>query len=180
MKPITGRQRLLLGALLVAGGIWLADSQMGGGQPRPAQAQSAASAQAAAPTVVWQDVGPLLTRLTNTDYSSVAGRLEQQERDLFMPTPAIESALGPAAVVVEEDDAQPAVDRAAQFKERHRLVGVLVGGTGWAVIDDRLYPLRAELDGYRLVAIERDRVVFADPTSGERLVLELAVTTATP
>lgn len=179
MKPITGRQRLLLGALVVAGGIWLADSQMGGGQPKPAQAQSAAAAHGTAPTIVWQDVGPLLTRLTNTDYSSVARRLERQERDLFMPTPAIESALGPAAVV-EEDDTQPAVDRAAQFKERHRLVGVLLGGTGWAVIDDRLYPLRAELDGYRLVAIERDRVVFADPKGGERLVLELTATTATP
>ncbi|MEW6200132.1 MAG: hypothetical protein AB1601_15890 [Planctomycetota bacterium] len=179
MKPITGRQRLLLGALVVAGGIWLADSQMGGGQPKPAQAQSAAAAQGTAPAIVWQDVGPLLTRLTNTDYSSVAGRLEQQERDLFMPTPVIESALGPAAVV-EEDDTQPAVDRAAQFKERHRLVGVLLGGTGWAVIDDRLYPLRAELDGYRLVAIERDRVVFADTNGGERLVLELTATTATP
>lgn len=176
MRRITGRQRLLLGGLVVAVGVWLADSRTGDGQPQAAQAQSAATGQPAAAPVVWQDMGPLLDQLTTSGYVSVADRLQNLDRDLFMPTAKIETALGAATPTEDEvadAEAQPVVDRVAEFRERHRLVGVLLGGAGWAVIDGRLYPLRAELDGYRLVEIGRDRVVFADPGGGEPVVLEL-------
>jgi hypothetical protein len=175
MKRLSARQRLLIGALLIAGLIAAADQFTRGGAPSPARAgQSAQTTPSAAPAG-WGDVNALVARLTQTDYTSVAGELEQLQRDVFVPTTAAGAVFStadpaPAPAAPEPPPVEPQVD----FRDKHRLSGVMLGETPLAVIDDQLLALDAEVDGFKLVGIERDSVVFWQPGSGLRVVLELA------
>jgi hypothetical protein len=175
MKRLSARQRLLIGALLIAGLIAAADRLTRGGAPTPARAgQTAQTAPPAAPAG-WNDVNALVARLTQTDYASVAGELEQLQRDVFVPTTAagpMFSAADPAPSAASPEP--PPVEPQVDFRDKHRLSGVMLGETPLAVIDDQLLALDAEVDGFTLVGIERDYVVFLQPGSELRVVLELA------
>jgi hypothetical protein len=165
MRRISARQKLLAGALLLAGGIWAEDRLTGTGLPSKSQAQPGKAPAAGAGATTWQDVSALVAELTHAEYVSVAGELGESARDLFMPTGLVEDLTGPA---VSAAATQPSAEEASAageqaFHNHHRLRGVILGPSALAVIDDRLLPLRADVDGYRLVEIERDHVILEQP-----------------
>jgi len=171
MRRLNARQRLLLGALLLAGVILALDRFTGRAQPAAAQAQPGTTAPAAAP-LGWQEVETRLARVQE-NYVSVAAELQRLERDLFVPSAAIDATYGTLQTAPEREETQSVVDPAAEFRARHRLLGVMLGSLPLATIDDRVLPLGAELEGYRLVRVTRDQVVFVEPQTQTQIVLEI-------
>jgi hypothetical protein len=174
MKRLSKRQRLLAGALLVAGAIAAIDRFTGGGPPAPARAREATEAAPPAAPAGWNDVNALVAKLTQSDYASVADELEQLERDVFVPTSSARAAFVANDPAPAEPTEPPAAERQAGFLERHNLSGVVLGETPLAVVDEQLLSLFAQVDGFMLVQIERDYVVFQELGTDTRLVLELA------
>lgn len=176
MKRFSTRQRVLVGALAIAGIIGGVDRFTGGGAPAPARGAPTAQTPAAAAPAGWNDVNALVDRLTRTDYAPVTDELEQLPRDIFTPTSVAGGAFAAAeaAPTVEAAEPPPPAEQLADFQDRHRLSGVMLGETPLAVIDDQLQPLYADVDGFTLVQIERDYVVFQQAATDTRIVLELA------
>lgn len=176
MKRLSQRQRLVCGALAGAGLIWAVDALTRDSTPSAALAgPSTAAAGPSAPAVVWQDVSATIAALTEEGYVSVANELERLERDLFVPTALIDAALRSAEELEAEQAAavKSEQDEAAEFRGRHRLVGVMLGRRPLAVVDDEVLALQGELDGWRLADIQRERAVFLHPQLGIQVVLEL-------
>ncbi len=109
--------------------------------------------------------------------------LNRLERDLFLPSAAIKEAVAPRAPAPVDAVAATAGNEAAavsDFRTRHKLNGVLVGGTPLAVIDNRVLAIHSDLDGYTLIDVQRDYVVFRNASTGARLTLELEPGPRTP
>lgn len=183
MTKLAKRHRLLGGALLLAAGAWAVDHFTSGG-PKPAQATPAPTVGTATtvnPTggpvnagpTSWTDVQTLVSRLTDTQYTSVDTELAALDRDLFRPTPLIDAAFtGPEldAAAREAEANQPAQP---PFEERHRLTGVMLGAKPLAIVDGQLLPLRSAFDEHVLVELRRDYVVFVRVADGARVRLDL-------
>lgn len=81
-----------------------------------------------------------------------ATRRVELEQDLFLP---------PALPVVEEPQPHPIADEQTTKFATHRLDGVLIGPTSFALVDGRALQVGAIVDGYRLVQIRRNFAMFA-------------------
>lgn len=175
MKRPSTRHCLFGGAVLVAGVVWVLDHLAGDGQPRMAQAAQA-TAPAAVASVGWEPVADLIGRLTSGDYLPLTEELDGLERDLFLPTDAIAQTLAPTlpastAALGAAAESEAVAD--SGFCTRHKLVGVMVGGNPLAVVDERVLTINSDLDGYTLIEVQRDYVVFRSASTGERITLEL-------
>lgn len=175
---LTRRQRVLLGALGLAATVWLIDALAGSGGPRPAAGNPAAAPVAGpnGPVARWQSAGDEVARLVQHRYEPLAEDAAVWARDLFQPTPAMERALGPATPPAEPAAAAPGPPSEPPrpgFAERHRLLGVMLGDVPVAVVDGRLLVPNSDLDGFVLVDVQRDYVVFERRADGERVRLEL-------
>lgn len=185
MKRISGRQRLLGGALLIVALIGTVDWFAGPGGPTKAQAGPSPADASSARQTQWQDPTEVVVHLLRQDYTSIEMDLDQSQRDLFQPTPLFESAFARAALAELEEATEPGAQTGgaspeADFRTRHQLVGVMIGSTPLAVVDDRLLSLNSDLEGYRLVEVRRDYVVFLQPDTQERITLELQQRPKTP
>ena len=169
MRRLSPRQWVLVGALTLAGLVWAADALTRGGPP-PAQA-AAAGSSTPTPIAEWADVERMVEQLTRLEYESVAEALQTLDRDLFVPTDTVAQVLTAADPAPEPESQQ--ASEAEDFRSRHRLSGVVLGQMPVAVIDGRVYPLYAELDGYRLVEIRRDGVLLRKVSGDARILLTL-------
>jgi hypothetical protein len=183
MKRLNARQRLFVGAALLAAGVWGVDALTRGGKPTAASAgPSAAGSTVAEGAPRWKDIGDEIRRLTGQRYSSIAAEVGALERDLFLPTAELGAVLAPP----EPDETQtgeaarPKISPEDDFGARHRLVGVMLGPRPLAVIDDRVLAVNSELEGYRLVEVQRDFVTFVHPVTRVRVKLEVAKGPGTP
>ena len=174
MRRIPTKQRVLGGALLLALVVWKVDSLTRGGPPQ-AQASQATPEPAQVVSADWKDTSALVDRLTNTGYTSVEPALDELQRDLFVPTPMIEAAFAGmepgdalAAKAAEEEAARP-----PDFKSVHKLTGVMIGQARLAVVDGRVVPLNSDLDGFTLIEVQRDYVVFRQRDSELEVQLNL-------
>ncbi len=175
MRRIPTKQRVLGGALLLALVVWKVDSLTRGSGPTPAQASQATPEPAKVVSTDWKDTSELVDHLTKTGYMSVAAALDELDRDLFVPTPTIEAAFAGmepgealAAKAAEEEAA-----REPDFKSAHKLTGVMIGQARLAVVDGRVVPLNSDLDGFTLIEVQRDYVIFRQRGSETVVHLEL-------
>ena len=175
MKRIPATQRMLIGVLTLAGLAWAVDAYTG--TTRPAAASAALSQVPVTVTgpANWEEVDEMVRRLTQISYDSVAEKLIGLNRDLFMPTPLIDAACAPLPAPVEETapETRDAAPPKPEFGALHELGGVILGESPLAVVDDRVLPLGAVLDGYILVELQRDYAVFQHLETQEQAVLEL-------
>ncbi|MCK4340091.1 MAG: hypothetical protein KAY37_00015 [Phycisphaerae bacterium] len=174
MRRLSNRQRVIGGALVLAVLVWVADWLIGDG-PTPLQAGQAAPLQTQVVTAKWRDVTDLVARLTEAEYASVAEELDQLQRDLFMPSMLIESVF---SVEVPEEPPEPITVKESEvpeldFATRHKLEGVVIGSRPLAVIDDRVLPLNSDLEGYTLIGVQRDGVIFRHSITQVLIRLEL-------
>jgi len=194
MKRIPTRRGILGGGLLLAAAVWGFD-HLSGGHPATVQASPAAVTSGPAAPANWEPIEDLIGRLTKDDYVSIAEDLDRSERDLFLPTAAIEETVAPvepvrggglAALAVADGGEGTAAE--SGFAKRHKLTGVVVGSVSaggtptppLAVVDNRVLTLNSDLDGYTLIEVQRDYVVFRRASSGERVTLELEQGPKTP
>lgn len=176
MKPLSPRHKVLGGVFAiaaVAGGIDLLT-----GEPKPSPASAARSPAVAAEAVGLPpdpvDLDAVIESLRKDRAVRPALPFEQVTRDLFVPTARMAAALAPAAPArsAEPRPPQQAEAEALAFHERHELQGVLTGRVPLALVDGLLCRQGAEIDGYRLVELQRDHVVFE--RDGSRVTLWLA------
>ncbi len=174
MKRIPMRHGVLGAALLLAALVWAFDAFTRGG---PAAARGAQATPLAAPVleIDWKQVGELVERLRRRDYEPVADEATRLQRDLFVPSVTVLSALAAAAPAPppEPGPVEARVSVEEGFRTRHKLLGVIVGKVPLAVIDDRLWPVGAELDGCRVIDIQRDYVVLQQIGTDIRATLRL-------
>ena len=166
MKRLSKRHKLLAGALGFAGVMWAVDSMVGSGAPAPAAAAATTADENTAP-VRWEDLTPLIAELTAQPHDAFPDN-GQPQRDPFMP---VVGAMQAAALAASTPDLSGAAETTTppedviSFAELHVLDGVALGRRPVAMIDGRMLPLGARLDGYRLSTILRDQVVF-EPIGG--------------
>jgi hypothetical protein len=180
---LTRKQRVLGTVLLLAGLVLGADRFFGSGRPAPLQAAQAGPAAPASTAADAQAFSDSLARLSRGEYVSVADRIDQLQRDLFEPTAVMETAFTPVETDLPPEPAAAAAQAAASeadFQSSHHLEGVLLGHTPMAVIDSRVLAVNSDLDGYTLVEVQRDRVIFQKLATGARVVLELSPSPKTP
>lgn len=158
MKPLTLRQKLLLGVLTLTAGTWALDTINRGGTPRQAAAaQEGAPGSAAPPETAALSVRELAEHLLS---GAPQARLapDEPQRNLFEMTAEMSAALAPAPppppVVDRREDDRP------DTPEAPKLQGVITGRVPLAILDGRLCPLGSEVDGWRVVEILRDRVLL--------------------
>lgn len=183
MIRLTRKQRVLGTALLLAGLVLGADRFFGSGQPAPLLAAQTAVATPTSTADDAQAFSDSLARLSHSEYVSVADTIDQLQRDLFEPTAVMETAFTPIETDPSPELAAAAARSAApeaDFQTSHNLEGVLLGNTPMAVIDGRVLAVNSDLDGYTLVEVQRDRVIFHQPATGARIVLELSPGPKTP
>jgi len=164
MRPVSQRHRLLgavFGVVALALGVDLLT-----GQPRPTSAAGAAASSLMNGSVELPpdpvDLDALIESLRGERLTHAAPSFDRIERDLFVPTPWMETALradNPALSVAAELREEPEA-KALPFDARHELQGILTGRIPLALIDGVLYRRGAEIDGYRLSELRSDHVVF--------------------
>jgi hypothetical protein len=175
MKSLTPRRGVLGGVLLLAVAVLAIDRGSGRRQPATAQAADARVPVELTPAD-WEPVSDLVARLTRSSYAPVGEDLARLDRDVFQPTPMIEEAvaLAPpveAVSVAAADD--PNSGPEAGFAARHKLTGVMLASRPLAVVDDQVLAVSSNLDGYALIDVQRDYVVFQELATGARVTLEL-------
>jgi hypothetical protein len=183
MIRLTRKQRVLGTALLLAGLVLGADRFFGSGHPAPLQAAQTAPVPPPSSAHDAQAFSDSLARLSRNEYFSVADKIDQLQRDLFEPTAIMETAFTPVETAPPTDLATTAAQSAASdadFQTSHNLEGVLLGHTPLAVIDGHVLAVNSDLDGYTLVEVQRDRVIFHQLATGARVVLELSRGPKTP
>ncbi|MFQ5806301.1 MAG: hypothetical protein ACE5I3_07620 [Phycisphaerae bacterium] len=86
----------------------------------------------------------------------------------------MKTALAPADVAAAWRPGAPGepASEPLSFEDRHELQGVLTGRVPLALIDGLLCRRGAEIDGYRLVELHREYVVFQ--RDGSRVTLRVA------
>jgi hypothetical protein len=189
MKRITAKRGVLAGALVLAAVVWLLDRSSDNNHPAAAQAGQSGALLAdrrdgGLARADWEPATALVDRLMRDEYVPVAEEPKRTGRDLFVPTKTVEDAVAAANPVpgpgaTEASREAPAVAE-QDFRTRHKLMGVTVGGNPLAVVDGRVLPLNAELDGCTLIEVQRDSVVFQETRTGVRITLELAQRPKTP
>ncbi|GEM_PF-1339235 len=199
MKRIVTRPRVLV-VLLLAAGLYAAMEYSGTGQPRPAQAVQANPVPSSAGAMSLDEARQLVDALGRNGHVPISDELEGLSRDLFQPTPIVQAALGltdpeteapgrpafsgPGTPLGTTGSHAPGRAKAngssevetapeIEFCARHRLVGVSLGRRPMAVIDDRVLALNAELDGYTLIEVARDYVIFQQTGGQPRVKLDL-------
>ncbi len=168
------RHRLLLGALALAATIWLLDRLSGGTGPPPAQAGGTPHAPPPAPPD-WSAVDALIGRVIALRGADEAPRLPDPVRDVFQPSALLADLLAAAQAPPPAATEPPPEDPAADFAARHRLSATVLGTQPLAVVDDVVVGLGAVLDGHKLVAVERDAVVFEALVTRVRVRLTMPV-----
>jgi hypothetical protein len=172
MMQLSRRHMLIGGVFGLVSVAWTIDTLTGGAGPSSADA-------ALSPTVATEssarlpdppDLDRVIRALRNDDATRGPLPFGEATRDLFVPTPWMETALASASgasPLPTEPSAEP-----HPFDARHELQGILTGRVPLALIDGRLCRQGAEIDGYRLVELHRDYVVFERDES--RVVLRVA------
>lgn len=169
MKRIPTRMRVL-GILAIAAGLfWVVDRFTAGG-PQTAAGATASSAPPV-PVADWEETTALILRLTTDTYAPVEPELAAL-RDLFAEA-EVSAGAPELDVAVEDVVAVPETDPVVEFQAAHRLVAVMLGQRPLAVIDERVMPLHAEVDGFQLVQVARDFVVLRRADTGAQVRLEL-------
>lgn len=174
MISLSRRQRWLGGALGIVVVAWAIDMLTGGQDPPMASAASAPASQLNAVSVPLDqaEVEAVIGMLSTDDVVRPPLSCDGVARDLFVPTAQMRAAL---ATILPDSPSESACDdteNAQSFEARHCLQGVLMGRVPLALIDGRLYRGGAEIDGYRLVQLERDHAVFDH--QGARVTLRVA------
>jgi hypothetical protein len=97
------------------------------------------------------------------------------QRDLFVPSATVLGALAAAAPAPapEPEPVEARVSVEEGFRTRHKLLGVVIGQVRLAVIDNHLWPVGAELDGCRIIDIQRDYIVLQQVGTDIRATLRL-------
>jgi hypothetical protein len=169
----------MLGAMLGCLGLAGADAIWRPARPAPAAAASAPGAGSAqvltAPA--GQPVGPLLDRLRAAP-TPAALRLESL-RNVFALSDGMRSALAamaPKPAAEASGSAGPGAPASAPVLPTVR--AILAGDPPLALLDDRLVSVGARLEQYRVVRIERDRVVLSD--AGREVIVPLSVPWVAP
>ena len=179
MKRFSPQQRVLGGALLLAVGLWAVDAFSGGARVTLVRAASGSTpAPPPAPTSPdWKDIDVLVARLTRSAYTPAREELGRLERDLFVPTARLEAACAPPEPppieVPTSESAPPVPASQPEFQTRHKLTGVVIGPNPLAVVDQTVLRLNSDLEGYTLIEVQRDYVVFRQAGTDERVVLSL-------
>ena len=176
MRSLSPRSKLVGGAFCLVAVAWAIDLLTGGPGPSPAGAapSPAVSAPLAAPPAASLDLDALIDLLRSDPAPRSPLRFDELTRDLFVPTPSLIAALPPAVPPTSPETGSPKepVAEPVAFDARHELQGVLTGRVTLAVIDGGLFRRGAQIDGYRLVELHRDYVVFE--RDGARVVLRVA------
>jgi hypothetical protein len=177
------RRKTLVGVLAIVLVVWLIDALGGSKGPATAKARSAAGASQVSSPAAPGGARPMLAAdvaLPADDTAAPRARapispeLDQLDRDLFVPTPAMAAALDEVSAPPEEPApaSAPAAPE-APFENRHSLQGVILGPRPLAVVDGRLLPVGTQIDGHTLVRIERDTATFRDGST--EVVLKLTL-----
>lgn len=177
MKPFSRRQKLIGGVFVIISTAWVFDMITGGPGPAPAAAAPALAlpGQPAELPPDPADLQALIGSLLQNPPSRSLLPFERARRDLFVPTGRFQQALAP---LVADGGAEEARERAdsrtkpSAFEARHELQGILTGPLPLALIDGLLLPRGALIEGYRLVEIRADAVVFVK--GQERLILRVS------
>jgi len=172
MIKLNPRQRVLAGAALLVTVAWLLDRLSGANRPATAAASSAPAAVAPPPTPAPasgrnDDVKSVLERLLGPQPLAPALPIGPHTRDAFALTPQMRAAL----VAGQTDERTQARVEQAAFEERYRLQAVLTGRVPLAIINDAVYGVGAELDGYEVLEIHGDRVLLG--RGEQRVILTL-------
>ncbi len=164
MKSFSPRQKLFGGVFGLVAIMWGIDMLTGNPEPSPASAASSSPISAAVELPLDPvDIDALVESLHSHRNIRAALPFEHISRDLFVPTPAMAIVLNPPVSTEmrkSEPREQPAAEPPPPFEAQHTLQGVLTGRIPLALVDDLLLRRGAELDGYRLVEIRHDFVVF--------------------
>ncbi|RMF80831.1 MAG: hypothetical protein D6744_07820 [Planctomycetota bacterium] len=181
MMGLSKRRTLLLTSLGVSMLIWLADALFNGGASGPTRAQATVADPPAAATPATKKTK---TPQANTDYWLALLRedprrrspvpLGRFRRDPFEITDAMIRKLkleARGASAVEAQNPEPEAPPETPFGQRHVLRAVVFGREPCAVVDGVIMTIGSELDGYRLVSIDREAVVFEREGDRRRLVI---------
>jgi hypothetical protein len=178
MVAVPHRYKVFGGVFAVVTIVWTVDlltRQLG---PRPAAATP--SPAEATETVKLppdpDDLHEVIESLRSESVGRAMLLFDHVARDLFTPTPRMQATLATAGTIpasAEDPDARKEAVEPTPFDAQHELQGVLMGRVPLAVVDGKLYPCGAEIDGYRLIALHGDHVVFA--RKGERAILRVAL-----
>ncbi len=187
------RRKLLAGILAVLLAVWLLDTLARSRGPATAKGAtsgnllrvSSSAGPAASPVLntaatvppagpgdsAGGPAGELTTQPTTQ--ASIATELEQLDRDLFVPSRRLVTALDQAS----ENSAESAATSApapveVPFDQRHVLEGVILGPRPLAVVDGRVLAIGAVLEEYTLERIERDAAIFRDADT--EMILKVA------
>jgi hypothetical protein len=177
MKPFSHRNKLLGGVFGLVAVVWGLDLLTGEAGPELVGAALPPVADAAPvpPPVDPPDLAAVMESLRGDHAARPLLPFDQVTRDLFVPTASMEAALARAASAsdlrAETSERQP-VTEDQPFDARHSLQGVLTGRVSLASIDGNLVRQGAVIDGYRLVELHRDYVVFE--REGSRVILRVA------
>jgi hypothetical protein len=177
VRRVSHRNKLVGGVFGLVVLVWGIDLLTGGSEPSSAGASPSTTASEQ-PIVVPPgpvDLDALIASLRSDQSGPPVLHFEQVARDPFSPTPAMEAyvaSVGPSAGAGPKPPAE-SVAQEVPFEARHELQGVLTGRVPLALIDGTLYPAGAEIDGYRLVELQRDSAVFEQGES--RVILRVTV-----
>lgn len=173
---LTSRQRLLFGALGVAGLVGVVDWFTRSG-PRVAAAQPVRVSSEPSQSVRWKDVGDAVEKLTGAHYSPAADKLAELDRDLFLPTPLLRETFHepePEPDEVARAQLEAEVEKKqAEFVAVHSLDGILLGQKPFAVIDGRLFTVGSLIDGHLVAQVHRSHVVLEHAATRQQVTLYL-------
>lgn len=163
------RRKLTAGCLIVVSIVWSID--MISGEPTPQDAAAAPlPGTARTPPMPGDppDRAAIERFLFHDDVPPESPPFERVPRDPFEPSERFHAALAlpppPTGAPAESADRAAATvadgTDETPFADRHRLEGVVAGRRPMALVDGRRLRIGDELDGHRLIKIERERAIF--------------------
>jgi hypothetical protein len=178
MKPVSRRHKLIGGVFAIVAAAWALDMLSPATGPSPANAATSPVALGEPVELPPDPVGleALIESLRRDPPIRTALPFEQVRRDPFVPTRRFEAALAPFAAEGSAErlpEGGRLVKKPLTFEARHELRGILTGPVPLALIDGLLVRRGVEIDGYRLIAIHTDSVVFEQ--GRERVTLQVRV-----
>jgi len=168
---LTKQRKVYLGVLAVGLVALVIDRAfLGGGGVSPSSAEGAVIPPVKAPAGAMSPQQPnvsIADRLAAATEAANASEL----KDAFRPSDAWLAQLRPSA----DRPAVAPLDLAQSFSQRHRLMGVMLQtGGGKAIVDDRCMAVGEKMDGFTLVAVEKNSAVFTCGDSRAELKLPQA------